>query len=68
MEKKVVYLNICDENVTVNFDLVITTEVGAYFYSENVDSVFKDLVLFLPITKQFVIVNRDCEVHDTPLC
>jgi hypothetical protein len=68
MEKKVVYTNFENRNVIVGFDSVKTCDVGAYFYSENVITWVEDLVLFLPITKAFVIVNKDVEICDTPLC
>jgi len=60
--KKVSYLNSNKELFSIDFDLVITNEVGAYFYSENVYSVFKDLVLFLPIKKPFTIeIKKQCQ-------
>jgi len=67
MEKKVVYLNVDGQNVTVDFDIVKTENVGAYFYKKEGSSYFR-LVCFIPILKQFVIVNREIEILDVPLC
>jgi len=67
MKKKVVYVNVCGQNVTVDFDIVKTENVGAYFYKGKLKCDL-DLALFLPITKTFVIVNREIEILDVPLC
>jgi len=68
MKKKVVYLNVCDQNVTVDFDVVKTENVGAYFYKNEAGNCMPKLVCFIPILKQFVIINREIEILDVPLC
>lgn len=62
MEKKVVYTSVMNQNITVAFDSVEIDEIGSYFYKD------KSLILFLPIRKAFLVLDRSIEIGSDPLC
>jgi len=62
MEKKVVYTSVMNQNITVDFDYVENEAIGAYFYKDN------SLILFLPMTKAFLVCDRSIEIGSDPLC